>query len=277
MSLNTCSAMFRESGQSMVGTATRAKGYLFLPIPMKLWGENGISSKWATEETVSEIEESSDLGIRVRLFAPISKFDAPMYFGDQALRSHAEDIVKSAGLSKISERTGAFVFICCHGKRDQCCALWGNRLHRKVSSAGGSIVALKCSHLGGDRFAPTAVFFPSGNMYGSISDNDLEHVINCEQRGRFFPKRYRGCVFESIDMQLARYALSVKENETSNSADISVLSADFGDEIATICTLYRRKEIHIHFEMKISELASDCRSLRLGNTKAFRSYELIDD
>ncbi len=56
------------------------------------------------------------------------------------------------------------VLICTHGRRDRCCALDG----RALALAIGDVDVWECSHLGGHRFAPTALVLPTGYLYGRL-------------------------------------------------------------------------------------------------------------
>jgi hypothetical protein len=56
------------------------------------------------------------------------------------------------------------LLICTHGSRDRCCALEG----RALAVAIGDADVWECSHLGGHRFAPTALVLPTGYLYGRL-------------------------------------------------------------------------------------------------------------
>ena len=59
------------------------------------------------------------------------------------------------------------LLICTHGRRDRCCAVDGRTLGLAVVGAGERHV-WECSHLGGHRFAPTALVLPTGYAYGRL-------------------------------------------------------------------------------------------------------------
>jgi Sucrase/ferredoxin-like len=59
------------------------------------------------------------------------------------------------------------LLVCTHGRRDRCCALEGRALALDVAGAGEPHV-WECSHLGGHRFAPTALVLPTGYVYGRL-------------------------------------------------------------------------------------------------------------
>ena len=62
-----------------------------------------------------------------------------------------------------SETLGSVLFICTNGARDQCCAVAGRDLLRRLTTDVWEI-----SHLGGHRFAPTALRFPDGLLFGRL-------------------------------------------------------------------------------------------------------------
>lgn len=59
------------------------------------------------------------------------------------------------------------LLVCTHGRRDRCCAVDGRALATAVADAGEPHV-WECSHLGGHRFAPTALVLPTGYAYGRL-------------------------------------------------------------------------------------------------------------
>jgi hypothetical protein len=59
------------------------------------------------------------------------------------------------------------LLVCTHGRRDRCCAVDGRALALSVVDACEQHV-WECSHLGGHRFAPTALVLPTGYAYGRL-------------------------------------------------------------------------------------------------------------
>ncbi|WP_300010530.1 sucrase ferredoxin [Pseudonocardia sp.] len=59
------------------------------------------------------------------------------------------------------------LLVCTHGRRDRCCAVDGRALAAAVTAVGEPDV-WECSHLGGHRFAPTALVLPTGYLYGRL-------------------------------------------------------------------------------------------------------------
>mgnify|MGYP003638107406 FL=1 len=169
------------------------------------------------------------------------------------------------------------IFVCTHGKRDRCCALWGQKIVKKLRSfatAHGWRV-YRCSHLGGDRFAATAITFPSGSMYGSLSEETIEAVLTSETVGKIASGWYRGCVFESKYLQLARFALAQSKICSTSDADVEIISQDEAkNNLVLSVTLHSNMRATIVFECEQVELATDCRSLEGGMLRLFPAWKL---
>ena len=70
-----------------------------------------------------------------------------------------------------TRKSGALL-VCTHGKRDVCCALRGRPIALEFAAKFGPQVDVwECSHLGGHRFAPTAVALPTGWVLGRLDAN----------------------------------------------------------------------------------------------------------
>jgi hypothetical protein len=90
-----------------------------------------------------------------------------------------------AGLdtSDYTEHHEPLVLICTHGKRDACCATHGLAWLKAIPPEKQTFV-WQTSHLGGHRFAPTAMVFPSGHCYGRLDPAQAEAFIDDAQNGR---------------------------------------------------------------------------------------------
>lgn len=72
---------------------------------------------------------------------------------------------------KLAHSSHSLLLICTNGKRDQCCATLGRNLItqcRDVLSPKLFEQILECSHLGGHRFAPTAIWLPDNLVLGRL-------------------------------------------------------------------------------------------------------------
>lgn len=66
------------------------------------------------------------------------------------------------------------VLVCAHGARDRCCGSLGTRL---ALGGGGEVTVERTSHLGGHRFAPTALTLPDGRYWAFLDADRLGAVV----------------------------------------------------------------------------------------------------
>ncbi|CRK57127.1 hypothetical protein [Alloactinosynnema sp. L-07] len=62
---------------------------------------------------------------------------------------------------------GPLLLVCTNGRRDVCCAVRGRPIADELAFDHGDTV-WECTHIGGHRFAPTALLLPTGYSYGAI-------------------------------------------------------------------------------------------------------------
>lgn len=86
------------------------------------------------------------------------------------------------------------LLVCTHGRRDRCCALDGRALVSAVLAGCPEIAphVWESSHLGGHRFAPTALVLPSGYLYGRLDPATAIEVHKAAAHGEMEPLLCRG-------------------------------------------------------------------------------------
>ncbi|HEX6344974.1 MAG TPA: sucrase ferredoxin [Umezawaea sp.] len=87
--------------------------------------------------------------------------------------------------------TDPLLLVCTNGRRDVCCAVTGRPLAAALSALhpGG---VWESSHLGGHRFAPTALVLPTGYSYGRMDVAACAHVLAEARLGRVVTDNCRG-------------------------------------------------------------------------------------
>lgn len=86
--------------------------------------------------------------------------------------------------------------VCTHGSRDRCCARFGKPIYHAARQivAERSLPNLRiweASHIGGHRFAPTAIDFPEGRYYGHLDAGSLADLLT-RSNTRSLNHCYRG-------------------------------------------------------------------------------------
>ena len=84
-----------------------------------------------------------------------------------------------AGTEPTGEATEApaEVLVCGHGTRDRCCGGAGTRLMVEARAALAGVRVRRTSHLGGHRFAPTALTLPDGRMWAFLDAEIVTGIV----------------------------------------------------------------------------------------------------
>lgn len=102
--------------------------------------------------------------------------------------------------------TEPMLLVCTHGRRDRCCALDGRALALALVGSGEPGV-WECSHLGGHRFAPTALVLPTGYLYGRLDPAAASAARKAAGAGEVEPTLCRGRSTWSPAGQVAELAV----------------------------------------------------------------------
>lgn len=89
------------------------------------------------------------------------------------------------------------ILVCTHGMKDKCCAKLGKPIFRGAERMAekGTLQAVRiwrASHIGGHRFAPTAIVLPDGRYYGRLSLSALQALVTHQGAIEQLRPVYRG-------------------------------------------------------------------------------------
>jgi hypothetical protein len=76
--------------------------------------------------------------------------------------------------SAMADPDAPVLAVCTNSSRDACCGIDGRALVTSLSADPG---VWECSHLGGHRFAPTALLVGSGLVYGRLTESTARRLI----------------------------------------------------------------------------------------------------
>ena len=102
------------------------------------------------------------------------------------------------------------LFVCTHSGRDQCCAVLGRSLLSAVLDRlppDERATVWEVSHIGGHRFAPTALSLPSGAVYGRLEVDDVLRIRDDDARRIVSTHNYRGRTAFPQPLQVAEIAV----------------------------------------------------------------------
>jgi hypothetical protein len=89
------------------------------------------------------------------------------------------------------------LLVCANGRRDRCCGHSGGRLADELWRGPLAHRVLTCTHLGGHRFAPTALLLPSGSLHGRLDAASARGLLAAAARGSVPAGNLRG--FSTLD------------------------------------------------------------------------------
>jgi Sucrase/ferredoxin-like len=121
--------------------------------------------------------------------------------------------------------TRPLLLVCTHGQRDPCCGLEGQALVDAI--AGPDVFA--CSHLGGHRFAPTAMVLPTGYVYGRLDTVSASAVRAHAAASEMETDRCRGRSTWSPGGQVAE--LAVRAATGLSSPDALIMINEIADTV----------------------------------------------
>lgn len=81
------------------------------------------------------------------------------------------------------------LFVCANAKRDVCCAIESKPLLTQLSERND---VWQCTHIGGHRFAPTALLLPTGVVYGRLTAKNAVTALDSARRGEIVTTEARG-------------------------------------------------------------------------------------
>lgn len=209
-----CSEMTRELNVDSGGTGLRADFFLAVDVPLP-WPKPVFNHQLLAG--VTELLDSYSVPIRLLASVPedndhltVTSYQRKQknYLGGSALyRSqntfqssdlldvleeildgkNVEDLIEVAQENEVRE-----LWVCTQGSHDVCCGSEGTALSLEANTNLQEVKVRRVSHLGGHRFAPTAVTFPDGRMWSHLSLENLHEVFDGKPIEEKLLKKCRG-------------------------------------------------------------------------------------
>ncbi len=189
-----------------------AQQYIFISWSKKLWARKQYDSKDFPQSLSTCLQNlqkekriftrlihqrNRELKGRSQIFIMpdgIAYKDVPIPEIENVLQGYFEG--KSDEKYQRNKTEGAYIFCCTHGKRDRCCAKFGQfiiyELKRIVEEKSLNLDIWECTHIGADRLAATAVVFPHGYMYGRMRVENISEIVEHLIKGYPYPPCFRG-------------------------------------------------------------------------------------
>src|SRR5258708_17470653 len=212
-----------RAGESLIGTATRVDVWILLEC-REGYGREAFAESSIPESVKRHVDQQLKAipNARLQLVKQERHNAGPLAFYIAVANSSPprlyrfslqryEDLLTfdfSAILAGQSEQqalsTAPVYLICTNGKRDKCCARFGVAAYHELEGVAGTD-AWQTSHLGGHRFAATAVFLPYGIAYGRIAN--VTQLVEAYRKGELVLEHYRGRSCYAEPVQAAQFYL----------------------------------------------------------------------
>jgi hypothetical protein len=270
--------------EPLAGTAMSASQYVFISWPKAFWARKQFESQHfppSLKEFLLTIEKEKHVSTRLAyqhgnvsrehseiFIMPdgVRYCDVPNDEIEKVLRVYFDGEADSAH-QRVATK-GMYMFCCTHGKRDNCCAKFGQsvvgELMRGAIERRLDLKVWECTHLGGDRFSASAVAFPYGYMYGRMRAENVPDILDYLEKGYPYPPCYRGRLgLDSIE-QIAQafghsywferqienpeVVVNYARETTPNAAEASVTIVDWDSKgvQATFALELRKQEFHTY-------------------------------
>lgn len=150
----------------------------------------------------------TDTSKKISIFTITNDVFAP--FINQKIIENYSDILDidfdSMFAEKFSPIEKEMVIVCTNGTKDKCCSKFGLPIFNELSKYD-TIDVWQCSHIGGDRYAPTLIVLPYCIYYGHLDKNSVNELVQHINNKEIFLSKYRGRTSLHFYSQAAEYFL----------------------------------------------------------------------
>jgi hypothetical protein len=226
-----CAEATLMRGEPIAASALHCRRLLLLEVPGP-WGRSALDESHMEAEVARRLADAADASdVRVVLIrrpgrhpaagdqprnlawaiADTSPGTAGIAWGSWQRPADLLGLDLAAAVPASARSTGPqrVALVCTNGKRDRCCAVRGRPVAAAIADATGWDT-WESSHLGGHRFAATALLLPSGDMFGQLDPESAVEVLRQFDAGWIVPAHYRGQCAQPLAAQAALHAAAVR-------------------------------------------------------------------
>lgn len=213
--MTTCSGLSLELAESLAATAPAATAWIVVEVP-GAWGRQALTESalphHVGQALVDRCRGTGTTTLLARRPGPAGRVTASSHrvwlahttpgatrmwtavVDDARHLLDLDPVALAAGLTPaLGEPCDEpALFVCANSKRDACCARLGGPIARALAESPAGDRVWECSHLGGHRFAATALVLPWGTVHGRLDMASAESVLAGTDTGVLDLAHYRG-------------------------------------------------------------------------------------
>lgn len=219
------------------------------------WGERPVDTL-ISQDLKSWANDQGAQILVARTPKDIDPYPASTFLYSNGHGDFVQGILNSQGLPDLAHihPSNPKLLICTNGKRDQCCATFGRNLISQCKEAlltEAFSQILECSHIGGHRFAPTAIWLPKNLVLGRLEPQAVYGLLELGTMDRKFirgdtklspaeqvvhafvwPREvvFLSCEQRGNDFYISARVDSVSESFVVTSTPVSTVASCGGDE-----------------------------------------------
>lgn len=204
-----CTVESEQAGDPLAGTGAHAQRNLLISWPSGKWMRSLRKARDMSDNLINQIEATVEAGRRINL---IHREQQPaeqhrVYLMPENLQIELPRDQLPVFLDALNRggsldswrpvpNASPLILCCTHGKKDKCCAKFGNAtfktLVQAVNEGGYNFDVWQSSHLGGCRLAASVMTFPARRKYGRIGPDEVVPFLEAESENRVYLPCYRG-------------------------------------------------------------------------------------
>ena len=267
-----CSEYSLNLNEPMGGTAAHANHFFFITWPKTKWGQKAFQdsdgdwtsqySEWKDSQSVihggilsrliQSPKQSVSEGLKIFAYPEGVLYDnIPTKAVFEVLKNHLKGSHKTYLPRTLSSNKQ--LFVCTHGRHDQCCAKFGQQLfdtlRESIPDTDPSIEIWESSHLGGHRFAPTVLDMPSGKMYGRVGPS----LINALLYEELPIELHRGNVFHPAWLQVVELEIRKHLKDRQLNGEIQITQEAFPTKNSFEAYFRLKEKPEVNWKLKLHQ------------------------